>query len=194
MAKRRRYDTEALVDQLNTERRTGIVLTFLGGVFVLCFIAALAFFGGEDELPEVDKNDAVAAKADEAAKEAAAKNAAGAEGKADKKDEAKPAEGDSKDGDVKQEAKEEAKEVAEAAPEEPAKPASLKLALTKKGVIWLDGKKIGKFKKKTLELAAGSHTLKAKIGRKIFTYEFEAESGGKMSLVADHRKKKFREK
>lgn len=169
MAKRRRYDTEALVDQLQSERRTGIVLTLLGGAFVLSFLIALAIFGGGEEEPQKTKDDARAAVAE------------GDKPKAE--GEAAKAEGEEKSAEKAEEKAEEK--------EEPKGPGTLKLSLSKKALVWVDGKKIGKLKKKSMELDPGKHTIKAKFGKKTVTHEFEVVAGETLSLAGDHRKKKF---
>ena len=45
----------------------------------------------------------------------------------------------------------------------------MKLVLTKKGVVWVDGEKVGKLKKKKIELDAGDHEIKAKFGSNVLS-------------------------
>jgi len=178
MARRRRYDTEALVGQLRAERRAGILLS-LAGIGILLFLVVLYVTGiGDDEdIPKVPAEESTAAKL---ATEAAVADAAAADAGAAGSPTEPPAAGD---GAV----------AADAAPEEPAPagPVQVSLSLSKKGVVWVDKKKLGKFKKKQLELPPGVHTIKAKVGRKTVKSKIEIKSGENVTVVIDHKKKKI---
>lgn len=174
MARRRRYDTEALVGQLKAERRTGILLS-LGGVAILAGLLVLYLTGvGGEELPKVPDSAQAANAAPDAGKPSPTleEPAAGAE-------------------PTPSEQTPETRPEPEPEPEpEPQGPGRLKVQLSRKGVVWLGRKKLGKFKRKDLEIPAGKHMVKAKVGRRTLKKEIDVGSGGTVSLFFDHRKKK----
>src|SRR5689334_2787353 len=135
--KRKKYDTEALVGQLKAERRTGILLTFVG-VGILGGLAALYFTGvGKEEIAEVPKEGETAADS--------AKHGAPA-GKPDDKATDKPAEP--------------VKPADPPPPKAADKPGMVHLVTKKPIAMWMDEDKLGKVaKKKDLEVPAGKHTV-----------------------------------
>ena len=169
--RRKKYDTEALVGQLKSERRSGILITF--GVLILGGLGALYFTGvGKDEIPEVPHD-----------------GTATAEGAAVDTDAAKPG--------AKPETKAEEK-VAGVTPEPAAdKPPSIKsgtvhISAPKKGVmLFMNDQKMKVSKKKDVSLPPGKHVFKTKFGKKTVTQEIEVESGGDYTLTIDPKKKKL---
>ena len=77
-------------------------------------------------------------------------------------------------------------------PEKPAPsgPAKVSMTLSKKGVVWLGKKKLGKFKKKQLEVPVGTHVLKVKVGKKTVKHTLEIKGGENLTLSVDHKKRK----
>jgi hypothetical protein len=68
--------------------------------------------------------------------------------------------------------------------------ANIKVSLSRKGTFWVNGKKVGKFKRKQLKLKPGTYSFKAKIGRKTRRAELRVEAGQSFQIKFSHRKKK----
>ncbi len=204
MGRRRKYDTEALVDRMKAERRTGIMLA-LAGVFVLFFIVGLYAIGSndDDEIPEVDKRAAAAANAAQQIDGANEQT----EVDADKQDEphAVPepggdpdavagGAGDATPADIPPDHVEPdtdlEKTVETPVEDVPPGPVLVTVSLTRKGVLFIDNKKVGKTKKKTVKLAPGPHRFRAKFGRKMVKGVLEIEAGGPVAVRVDHKRKK----
>src|SRR5687767_12292281 len=166
MARRKKYDTEALVGQLKSERRTGMIMTF-AGVAILVGLGVLYFTGVDNE--EIAEVPAEA-------------------GAHPPKDAPKPEEKVA--GVTPAPAAEPPKEEPKA---EEAKPGVVTLNLPKKGVmLWVDDEKLpAKPPKKKLELAPGKHVFKTKFGKKTVTGELEVAAGGAYTLTVDPKKKKL---
>jgi hypothetical protein len=164
MARRKKYDTEALVGQLKSERRTGMLMTF-AGVAILVGLGVLYFTGVDsEEIAEVPKDAEAAAPAAPKPEE----KVAGVGAPEAPKETPKP-------------------------PEEPPKPGILNLNLPKKPIaVWVDDEKLpAKPPKKKLELAPGKHTIKTKFGKKTVQEEIEVAAGGTYTLTVDPKKKKL---
>jgi hypothetical protein len=177
MARKRKYDTEALVGQLKAERRTGILLTLVG-VGILAGLATLYFTGvGQEEIPAVPGEGETATDVGEPDKKpdeggaAAEEKVAGVDPKA-----GEPAAGDKP-----------------AAPTEAApQPGSVNINAGKKPVLmWIDDQKLGKVTKKKILVPAGKHVLKTKVGKKTISQDIEVEAGAEISVSYDAKKKKF---
>ncbi len=171
MARRRKYDTEALVGQMRAERRTALILS-LAGVFILGFLLTLYVtgIGGEEEVPEVP--------------ETSSSGAGGAAGASDGETASAGADGaGGGSGDVADAVEPEPE------PEVDTTPGKVTVSLSKKGVLWVDGEKVGKVKGKELELSPGTHVLKAKVGKKTVEAELEVASGGSYKVAFHHKKK-----
>lgn len=176
MARRRRYDTEALVGQLKSERRAGILLSLAGiGILLFLVILYVTGVGDDDEIPKVPIESTAAKLATEAAKADAAGAELAANNPTETADTAKPT------------------EATEEPPPPPPdnSPVQVSLSLSKKGIVWVDKKKLGKFKKKQLELSPGVHLIKVKVGRKTVKSKIEIKSGENVAVIIDHRKKKI---
>jgi len=174
VARRRKYDTEALVGQMRSERRTALILS-LAGVFILGFLLTLYVtgIGSEDEVPEVPEVSEVSSSGAGGAAGAGEAAAAGTDG-------AGGGGGDVPEGD----------DVADGGVvEEASAPGKVTISLSKKGVLWVDGEKVGKVKGKTLELSPGAHLLKAKVGKKTVEAELEVASGVSYTVAFHHKKK-----
>jgi len=72
----------------------------------------------------------------------------------------------------------------------PPKPSSLDIKLNKKAAVWLDGEMIGKFKKQSVELTPGEHTVYVKVGKKKVEQVINTPGDESYSLVFDVKKKK----
>jgi len=165
VARRKRYDTEQLVSEIQADRRNTILLALAGVGIVVVLVALYVSGAGEEDVPEIPPESPIAAPVEPAPAEAEATPEA--------KDEA-PAE-----------------EVEEAVEEAPAAPSKVHIGMTKKGRLWIDGKLIGKkVRSHKMELAAGSHTLKAKFGRKVVNKTIEIEGDGAYTIKVIHRKKR----
>lgn len=178
MARRRRYDTEALVGQMRVERRTAVILS-LAGVFILGFLLTLYItgIGGDDEVPEIPPTASAATTPEDTGAESATDAAIGA--------------GDSAGADVATgtpvETGAEAETASRAAPA--AAPAKVNINLSKKGMLWVNGEKVGKVKGTDIALPPGSHVIKAKLGKNTVEAAIEV-TGGESLTVSFHHKKK----
>ena len=177
MARRRRYDTEALVGQLKAERRTGILLSLLGVCILFLLVGLYIAGGGDDDIPTVPGGA-------EAATDAETNPEAGTAGEGQAEvtgaAQAAPA-GEAGGGQQEEEVPAEKADVG---------PASLRIMLSRKGVVWLDNEKLGKFKKRNIEVPPGKHVLRAKFGKKKVEQEIEVDGGKTYGIYVDKKKKK----
>jgi len=166
MGRRRRYDTEALVERLRSERRTEIVAALLG--FSALAGAAYYYMSGMrgPDVPTVPGQSA-----------SRAPNPAGQA--------IQPQPVDPTPEPVPTEPA--AEEVAPT--EEVAQNGTLEFKSNKKVVVWLDGDKLGRFRKKQMEVSAGTHIVKAKFGKKVVEEALELDEGGKLRVVVNPKKK-----
>lgn len=181
MARKRRYDTEALVGQLKAERRTGLLLSAAAvGMLLLLVVLYLLVSDGE-ESEEVPQSATAAAK----------QSSEPAKDKLPPEDAAPAVTGSADSGSAAEEgqAGESAAAEAEQKPKA-AGPAKVNLQLTRKGVVWLGKKKLGKFKSRAIELPVGTHQVRAKVGRKMVKHTLEVQGGESLELIIDHRTRK----
>lgn len=176
MAKRRKYDTEALVDRMKAERRTGIMLV-LAGVFVLFFIVGLYIISTGDDggIPEIDKEVLAAANVD------------APESPAEVPDEPPvPAE---QLGVVEEQPVVRAKEPVS---EEPVsqEPVRVIVSLSRKGILFVDDKKIGRTKRTVLRLAPGGYDFRAKFGKRMVRGRVQIDPGGPTTVRVDLKKRR----
>ena len=68
--------------------------------------------------------------------------------------------------------------------------AKLRLSISRRAMLWVDGVKMGKTKRKKLELEAGEHTIRAIMGRKMMVKSFSVDDGDVYKLKLDFRRKK----
>ena len=61
--------------------------------------------------------------------------------------------------------------------------------MSRKVVLWIDGEKIGKLKKKKIEFSPGVHVIKIKAGKRTVTEEVTV-TGEDLLIQYDHRKRK----
>ena len=168
VSKRRRYDTVELVTELKRERRNALLLSLAGiGILIILLLLYVTAIG-DDEVPAVPTDDTITDTVPTVDKDpmmGAGSTPPGTEPEATPEDPPPP---------------------------EPVAvvPAKIKLVLTKKGVVWIDNEKVGKFKKKKIELDAGDHEIKAKFGKKIVTTNVRLEPDQSYELKIDAKRKK----
>ena len=187
MARKKKYDTEALVGQLKAERRTGLILSMVA-VVILFFLVGLFFAGsGDTEPPEIPTGTAadIAANRGLTQSEIDASPAGGGNEIEEPTTAGDEASAETADEDPEAEEPEE-----ELEPEEATGPATVNISMNRKGVVWVDGKKIGKLRKKTMELEAGEHTIKAKFGRKTVQQKIDVEAGASYNFAVDGRRRR----
>ncbi len=185
--KRRRYDTVELVADIKRERRNGILLGLAGVGILIVLLGLYVTSVGDEQVPTlpVDSNVSPARAPDagqpaERAVDGAASakptvgTATGARTPESGTDAAGPA------GD--EDTEDEAKEVAALS--------EITIVLTKKALLWIDGKKIGKLKRHKLELTPGEHELKAKFGRKLVTLKVVPKPGQAYEVRFDAKRKR----
>jgi hypothetical protein len=173
VSNRRRYDTVELVTELKRERRNAILLSAAGVGILLLLLLLYVTAIGDDEVPTVpDEAESYASKEVDRGKEGGEAEGAGEASAGGEAVEPEPE--------------------PEPPPPEPVAvvKSSVKLVLTKKGVVWIDGEKLGRVKKKKLELDAGDHEIKAKFGKKIVTTNIRLEPDQAYELKIDARRKK----
>jgi hypothetical protein len=167
VSKRRRYDTVELVTELKRERRNALLLSLAGiGILIILLLLYVTAIGN-DEVPAVPTDDTITDTVPTVDKDpmmGAGSTPPGTE---------------------------------PVTPDDPPPPepvavvrATVKLVLTKKGVVWVDDEKVGKFKKKRIELDAGDHEIKAKFGKKIVTTNVRLEPDQAYELKIDAKRKK----
>lgn len=168
---RRRYDTEALVGQLKKERRTSMALT-VAGVTVVFILVALYFVvgsGGSKKADTSATHTAAAATAKKTPPKATSAPAA-----------AKPAAAPAA-------AKAAAAKPAPPAKKAPPRPATLHISINRRAFVWLDGKKIGRFRHRSVHLPAGKHVVLTRLGRHRVQQRIKVSGGEKLSLRIDVR-------
>lgn len=167
MVKKRRYDTEALVGQLRAERRTGILLSVAAvavlGLLVLLYLAGT---GSDEDIPVVPESETAQANSEAPSKAP---------------DKAPPpsapvAEPTSEPG-------------TETGAESPGEGADVVVTLTKKSAVWLGKKKLGKIKKKQVQVPVGTHQVRVKLGKRTLEHTLEVKGGEKLTLMIDHKKR-----
>lgn len=176
--KRRRYDTVELVADIKRERRNGILLGLAGVGILVVLLGLYVTSVGEEQVPTLppDANDSPTTAPDAGQP---------ATSTADKAASATPTVGSATD--TTEPAGDEEEPVA---PAEPPAPSKIKIVLTKKAPLWIDGKKVGKVKKHKVELDAGEHELKAKFGKKFVTLKVVPKPGQAYEVRFDAKRKK----
>jgi hypothetical protein len=167
VSKRRRYDTVELVTELKRERRNALLLSLAGiGILVVLLLLYVTAIG-DDEVPTVPIDDTISDTIPTVDKDPLTGSGATPPGTEVTPEDPPP-------------------------PPEPVAvvPATIKLVLTKKGVVWIDGEKVGKLKKKKFELDAGDHEIKAKFGKKIVTTNVRLQPDQAYELKIDAKRKK----
>lgn len=132
----------------------------LAGVVILLFLFGLYFTMGDEDVPTVPVEHPALAGEDGSPSIAPAKVVAGSGSAAT----------DDAPGD--------------------AAPATLIITLNRKAPVWVDGKRIGKFRKRTLALPPGSYSIRTRVGRRKLSQEVTVEGGEELNLFFDVRRKK----
>ncbi len=170
--KRKRYSTVELISELRNERRNAVLLGLAGVIIVAFLVGVYVTSVKEEHVPAVPATELHAAQpsvglAAEEVKPIVPQSAAPTE---DKPAEPKPGE--------------------EVNPAEQGKPSSVRLVLTKKAAVSLDGKSLGSLKEQTLLLQPGKHELRVKLGKKTMTQPFTVAPDTSYELKVDAKKKK----
>lgn len=162
---RRRYDTVALMGELRRERRTAIILGIVG-VTIFAGLIALFLLSREQELPTTSTGATQLGSSMPAVVHETTVTAPVAQPPPPPPP-------------VEQE------------PPPPPAPAALKLVMPKKAVITLDGKTLARSKDDKLQLPAGAHDVKVKLGKKNAQSTVTVEPGGVYELRLDPKANKL---
>ncbi|MBI3180496.1 MAG: hypothetical protein HYZ27_12600, partial [Deltaproteobacteria bacterium] len=169
--KRKRYDTVELVTELRRERRAAVLLS-LAGLVILGLLVGVYFTSmNEEHVPAVPPVETEPVQpsvglAAEDVKPIVPATAAPAE-----------------------ERPVGVQPVAEKAPAE-VKPATVRLVLTKKSPVLVDGKPVGSIEEQSLELSPGKHEIRVKLGKKTVVQPLNVQAGVAYELKVDTKKKK----
>lgn len=177
--KRRRYDTIALVTELQRERRNGLILGLVGLSILVVLIVLYVTVVRTDDVPEVP--DASYAGAPSPAKAPPA-TAGRSEGASDRPLSPKP------NTPPPATAGTPARPVVGTSSAKSG-PVVIDLSGAKKTQLWVDGKPLGRDAR--LELSPGKHEIKAKMGKKIVSQTLVVEAGTSYTLVVDSRRRKL---
>jgi type IV secretory pathway VirB10-like protein len=177
VSRRKRYDTEQLVSEIKADRRNTILLAATAVAIVLVLVIVFAALRDDEDLPEMKA--ATTPTVTDVANKPTGEQEPTEEPTLEKAEEPAP--------EAKAEAEEQPPDEPEAAPP----PSAIKLALTKKGKLWINGKLIGKkVRKHSMTLAPGTHTVKAKIGRRNVKGKFDVVAGKNYTVRVDHKRKR----
>jgi len=179
--KRRRYDTVELVAEIKRERRNGLLLALAGIGILILLLLLYVTNAGSDDVPSAPGSSVPAVHSPVSP----ATDTAPAPAPAPPKEENPPA-------NKPEEPPPAEKTVAK--PEPAAEPATIRVLLSKRAPLWIDGKKVGKVKKHRVALSAGAHEIKAKFGRKMVVQKLNPKAGLTYELRFDARKKKVKVK
>ena len=73
----------------------------------------------------------------------------------------------------------------------PAVPAVVTIVVPRRGVVSIDGKKLGKGRRHRVELSPGTHSLKMRAGKRLVAGKVDVEAGATYTLSFDLRKRRL---